>query len=62
MDKYLSEILGMEKFTLQPAAGSGNDRPYDDQGLPYHRLDSKRVKIIVLIHHMEQITSKAQRL
>jgi len=49
MDKYLSEILGMERVTLQPAAGAQGEMTglMIIKAYHMHRLDSKRVKIIV---------------
>jgi glycine dehydrogenase subunit 2 len=49
MDKYLSEILGMERVTLQPAAGAQGEMTGLMIIKAYHmyRLDSKRIKIIV---------------
>ncbi len=49
MDKYLSEILGMERVTLQPAAGAQGEMTGLMIIKAYHmyRLDSNRVKIIV---------------
>lgn len=49
MDKYLSEILGMEKVTLQPAAGAQGEMTGLMIIKAYHmsRNDEKRVKIIV---------------
>jgi len=49
MDKYLSEILGMERVTLQPAAGAHGEMTglMIIKAYHMHRNDSKRVKIIV---------------
>jgi glycine dehydrogenase subunit 2 len=49
MDKYLSEILGMEKVTLQPAAGAQGEMTglMIIKAYHMHRQDSKRIKIIV---------------
>ncbi|MGI6084521.1 MAG: aminomethyl-transferring glycine dehydrogenase subunit GcvPB [Acetivibrionales bacterium] len=49
MDKYLSEILGMERVTLQPAAGAQGEMTGLMIIKAYHayRLDKNRVKIIV---------------
>jgi glycine dehydrogenase subunit 2 len=49
MDQYLSEILGMEKVTLQPAAGAQGEMTGLMIIKAYHmsRNDEKRVKIIV---------------
>jgi len=49
MDQYLSEILGMERVTLQPAAGAQGEMTGLMIIKAYHmyRLDSNRVKIIV---------------
>lgn len=49
MDRYLSEILGMEKVTLQPAAGAQGEMTGLMIIKAYHtsRNDHKRVKIIV---------------
>lgn len=48
-DKYLSEITGMDKFTLQPAAGSHGELTGLMIIKAYHqsRGDSKRNKIII---------------
>jgi len=49
MDKYLAEILGMERVTLQPAAGAQGEMTGLMIIKAYHmsRNDEKRVKIIV---------------
>jgi len=49
MDRYLSEILGMERVTLQPAAGAHGEMTglMIIKAYHMHRNDSKRVKIIV---------------
>jgi glycine dehydrogenase subunit 2 len=49
MDRYLSEILGMEKVTLQPAAGAQGEMTglMIIKAYHMHRQDSKRIKIIV---------------
>ena len=49
MDRYLSEILGMEKVTLQPAAGAQGEMTglMIIKAYHMHRQDSNRVKIIV---------------
>ncbi|NLU52184.1 MAG: aminomethyl-transferring glycine dehydrogenase subunit GcvPB [Clostridiaceae bacterium] len=49
MDKYLAEILGMERVTLQPAAGAQGEMTGLMIIKAYHmsRNDHKRVKIIV---------------
>ena len=49
MDQYLSEILGMERVTLQPAAGAQGEMTGLMIIKAYHmsRKDEKRVKIIV---------------
>ena len=49
MDKYLSEILGMERVSLQPAAGAQGELAGLMIIKAYHesRNDKKRVKIIV---------------
>ncbi|NMA66742.1 MAG: aminomethyl-transferring glycine dehydrogenase subunit GcvPB [Clostridiaceae bacterium] len=49
MDKFLSEILGMERVTLQPAAGAHGELAGLMIIKAYHesRNDKKRVKIIV---------------
>ncbi len=49
MDQYLSEILGMERVTLQPAAGAQGEMAGLMIMKAYHmsRKDEKRVKIIV---------------
>jgi glycine dehydrogenase subunit 2 len=49
MDKYLSEILGMERVSLQPAAGAQGEMTGLMIIKAYHmsRNDKKRVKIIV---------------
>lgn len=49
MDKYLSEILGMSRVTLQPAAGAQGEMTGLMIIKAYHmsRNDKKRVKIIV---------------
>ena len=49
MDRYLSEVLGMEQVTLQPAAGAQGEMTGLMIIKAYHmsRNDEKRVKIIV---------------
>ncbi len=49
MDQYLSEILGMEQVTLQPAAGAQGEMTGLMIMKAYHmsRNDEKRVKVIV---------------
>ena len=49
MDKYLAEILGMERVTLQPAAGAQGEMTGLMIIKAYHmsRNDTKRTKIIV---------------
>jgi glycine dehydrogenase subunit 2 len=49
MDRYLAEILGMERVTLQPAAGAQGEMTGLMIIKAYHmsRNDEKRVKIIV---------------
>jgi len=49
IDKYLSEILGMERVTLQPAAGAHGEMTglMIIKAYHMHRNDIKRVKIIV---------------
>ncbi|HZJ82798.1 MAG TPA: aminomethyl-transferring glycine dehydrogenase subunit GcvPB [Clostridia bacterium] len=49
MDEYLSEILGMERVTMQPAAGAQGEMTGLMIIKAYHmsRKDEKRVKIIV---------------
>ncbi len=49
MDRYLSEILGMERVTLQPAAGAQGEMTGLMIMKAYHmsRNDEKRVKVIV---------------
>lgn len=49
MDRYLSEILGMERVTMQPAAGAQGEMAGLMIIKAYHmsRGDEKRVKIIV---------------